>query len=174
MESKTAEGKGSIDRRELLGLGGAAAMAGVFLATAETAQSQDHAPSALGKRVIRIYNDADGSSHIQELVIATKPGRPTRSAPAIPATASIYSEYTGSTVEDWHRAPARQFSISMSGEIEVEVSDGTKHAIHAGDMVFLEDLTGKGHITRLLSPVTNIFIRVADTFDVVAWARGDA
>jgi hypothetical protein len=168
------ETKAGMDRRELLGLGGAAAIAGVWLATAETGQGQEKGPSALGKRVIRIYNDADGSSHIQELVIATKAGRATRSAPAIPATASIYSEYTGSSVEDWHRTPARQFSISMSGEIEVEVSDGTKHAIHAGDMVFLEDLTGKGHITRILSPVTNIFIRVADTFDVVAWARGEA
>ena len=55
----------------------------------------------------------------------------------------------------------------MSGEIEVEVSGGKKHAIHAGDIVFLEDLQGKGHITRILSPVTNIFIRVADGFDVV-------
>jgi hypothetical protein len=125
--------------------------------------------------VIRIYADADGNSHIEELVIATKasPGRPTRNAPAIPATGSTYSEYPSSSTEDWHRAPARLFSISMSGEIEVEVSDGTKHAIHPGDMVFLEDLTGKGHITRLLSPVTNIFIRVPESFDVVAWTRGD-
>ena len=38
----------------------------------------------------------------------------------------------------------------MSGEIEVEVSDGKKHAIHAGDIEFLEDLHGKGHIARIL------------------------
>ena len=63
----------------------------------------------------------------------------------------------------------------MSGEIEVEVSGlARKHAIHAGDIVFLEDLQGKGHITRILSPVTNIFIRVADGFDVVKWSRGEA
>ena len=159
-----------MDRRELLSLGGIAAIAGVF----QTAQAQNEPPSALGKRVIRIYADADGVSHIQELVIATKPGRATRSAPALPATAAVYTEYTAALVEEWHRAPARQFSISMSGEIEVEVSDGTKHAIHAGDMVFLEDLTGKGHITRLLSPVTNIFIRVPDSFDIVKWTRGEA
>ena len=56
----------------------------------------------------------------------------------------------------------------------VEVSDGKKHAIHAGDIVFLEDLQGKGHITRILSPVTNIFIRVPDSFDVIKWSRGEA
>ena len=162
-------------RRNLLNLAGSAAIAGV-LASSERAAAEDASPSALGKRVIRIYADAEGNSHIQDLVIATKSarGRTTRSAGAIPATGSSYAEYTASATEDWHRAPGRQFSISMSGEIEVEVSDGTRRAIHPGDMVFLEDLQGKGHITRLLSPVTNIFIRVADNFDVVAWARGGA
>lgn len=162
-----------MERRELLSLGGVAAIAGAFATVVETVQAQNGGPSALGKRVIRIYADKDGNSHIQELVIATKPGRASRSAPLAAATGMVYSEYTSSSVEDWHRAPGKQFSISMSGEIEVEVSDGTKHAIHPGDMVYLEDLTGKGHITRLLSPVTNLFVRMPDTFDVVAWARGD-
>src|SRR5271170_6836240 len=142
-------------RRELLSLGGIAAIAGVFTAATEGQE----APSGAGKRVIRIYADADGNSHIQELPIATKSGR-TRRTDSAPVTGLTYAEYTSSSVEDWHRTPGRQFSISMSGEIEVEVSGGKKHAIHAGDIVFLEDLQGKGHITRILSPVTNIFIRV--------------
>jgi len=157
-----------MERRELLSLGGIAAIAGAFAATEAGAQE----PSA-GKRVLRIYADADGNSHIQELPIVTKPGGTRRTGPAH-VTELSYSEYTSSSVEDWHRAPGRQFSISMSGEIEVEVSGGKKHAIHAGDIVFLEDLQGKGHITRILTPVTNLFVRVADGFDVVAWARGDA
>ena len=131
--------------------------------------------SALGKIVIRIYADANGTSHIQEVEITTKAGRTQtiRSAPALPAGSAIYTEYTGAEVEDWHRAPTRQFSISMSGEIEVEVSDGTKRKIHPGDLVFLEDLTGKGHITRLLSPVTNFFVRVPENFDLLQWAKGE-
>jgi hypothetical protein len=66
------------------------------------------------------------------------------------------------------------FSISLSGEIEVEVSGGKRHAVHTGDIVFLEDLHGQGHITRIMSPVSNIFIRVADGFDIVAWSRGQS
>jgi hypothetical protein len=157
-----------MERRELLSLGGIAAIAGAFGAAAEAAEE----PSG-GKHIIRIYADADGNSHIQELPIATKAGK-TRRTDAAPVTELTYADYTASSVEDWHRAPGRQFSISTSGEIEVEVSDGKKHAIHAGDIVFLEDLQGKGHITRILSPVTNIFIRVADGFDVVKWSRGEA
>jgi quercetin dioxygenase-like cupin family protein len=157
-----------MERRELLSLGGIAAIAGAFAATASSAQE-----TGAGKRILRIYTDADGNTQIQELPIATKPGKTRRTGPAH-VTELTYAEYTSSSVEDWHRAPGRQFSISMSGEIEVEVSGGKKHAIHAGDIVFLEDLQGKGHITRILTPVTNLFIRVADGFDVVAWSRGEA
>jgi hypothetical protein len=155
-----------MERREILSLGGIAAIAGAFGAAGA------EEPSG-GKRILRIYADADGNSHIQELPIATKPGK-TRRTETAAVTGLTYADYTASSVEDWHRTPGRQFSISMSGEIEVEVSDGKKHAIHAGDIVFLEDLQGKGHITRILSPVTNIFIRVPDSFDVVKWSRGEA
>ena len=158
-----------MERRDLLSIGGIAAIAGAFAAVEAGAEE----PSA-GKRVIRIYADADGTSHIQELPIATKPGGRTRRTGPAHVTEFSYAEYTSSSVEDWHRTPGRQFSISMSGEIEVEVSDGKKHAIHTGDIVFLEDLQGKGHITRILTPVTNLFVRVADGFDVVAWSRGEA
>jgi quercetin dioxygenase-like cupin family protein len=161
-----------MERRELLSLGGIAAIAGAFAATQASAQ-EGAQPGGPAKRVLRIYADADGNTQIQELPISTKPGRTRRTGPAH-VTELTYAEYTSSSVEDWHRAPGRQFSISMSGEIEVEVSGGKKHAIHAGDIVFLEDLQGKGHITRILTPVTNLFIRVADGFDVVAWSRGEA
>jgi hypothetical protein len=155
-----------MERRQLLSLGGIAAIAGALGAAGAE-------EPAGGKRILRIYADAEGNSHIQELPIATKPGK-TRRTETAAVTGLTYADYTASSVEDWHRTPGRQFSISMSGEIEVEVSDGKKHAIHAGDIVFLEDLQGKGHITRILSPVTNIFIRVADGFDVVKWSRGEA
>jgi uncharacterized cupin superfamily protein len=158
-----------MERRDLLNLGGIAAIAGIFGAASDS--SAQDAPPGAGKKVIRIYADADGNSHVQELPIATKPGKIRRTEMAA-VTGFSYADYTASSMEDWHRTPGRQFSISMSGEIEVEVSGGSKHAIHAGDIVFLEDLQGKGHITRILSPVTNVFIRVADGFDVVKWSRG--
>jgi uncharacterized cupin superfamily protein len=154
-----------MERRNLLKL---AAVAGAFAATEATAQ-ETHG----GGRVLRIWADAEGNSHVDELPIATKTGR-INMAKSVPVTAMNYAEYKKSETEDWHRTPGRQFSISLSGEIEVEVSDGKRHAIHPGDIVFLEDLQGKGHITRILSPVNNVFIRVADGFDVVSWARGQA
>lgn len=153
-------------RRDLLKL---AAAAGT-MAASEAVAEETHTG---GGRVLRVWADADGNSHVDELPISTKAGR-INMAKSVPVTAMNYAEYKKTETEDWHRAPGRQFSISLSGEIEVEVSTGKKHAIHSGDIVFLEDLTGKGHITRILSPVNNVFIRVAEGFDVVAWAKGDS
>ena len=53
------------------------------------------------------------------------------------------------------------------GELEVELTDGTRRKI-GSDLVFLEDLTGKGHVTRALGPITNVFLHVPVDFDVVA------
>jgi hypothetical protein len=78
---------------------------------------------------------------------------------------------SGATAPDWHTAPRKQFAINMSGELEVELTDGTRRKI-GSDLVFLEDLTGKGHVTRALSPITNVFLHVPEDFDVVAWAAG--
>ena len=51
-------------------------------------------------------------------------------------------------------------------------SESTELGHCQGDLVFLEDITGKGHVTRVLSPVTNLFIHVPQDWDMLAWARG--
>lgn len=50
----------------------------------------------------------------------------------------------------WHCAPRRQYSISLSGTAEIEVGDGTVARIGPGDVVLAEDLTGQGHVTRVV------------------------
>ena len=70
-----------------------------------------------------------------------------------------------------HRAPRKTFVVAISGNIEVEVSDGQRLAIAKGDLVYLEDTTGKGHVTRLQGAVTNLFIPVGPDFDVLGWVE---
>src|SRR5437762_8925230 len=52
-------------------------------------------------------------------------------------------------VLDWHCAPRRQYSISLSGQAEIEVGDGTVARVGPGDIVLAEDLDRKS--TRLNS-----------------------
>ena len=62
----------------------------------------------------------------------------------------------------------------MTGTLEVEISDGSRQRIGRGDLVFLEDTTGKGHVTRVLTPVTNLLIHVPQDWDMLSWANGGA
>ena len=48
-------------------------------------------------------------------------------------------------------APRRQFIFVISGELEVEVSDGEKCRFGSGSIILVEDTKGKGHISRLVS-----------------------
>ena len=49
---------------------------------------------------------------------------------------------------DWHTAPRKQYVITLSGESEVEIGDGTSIRLHPGHILLAEDLTGQGHISR--------------------------
>lgn len=48
-------------------------------------------------------------------------------------------------------APRRQFVIVLSGELEVEVSDGEKRRFGSGGICLVEDTAGRGHVSRLTS-----------------------
>lgn len=151
-----------MQRRDVLAIGGVAA-----LVAGSKALAQSDGSSAVQARVIRVYATPDGKSHIEDLVIADDAGP----APISRMTAGVYRG-SGTSTPDWHNAPRKQFAINMTGELEVEITDGTRRKIGAGDLVFLEDTTGKGHVTRPLGPITNLFLHVPDDFDVVAWSRG--
>jgi hypothetical protein len=134
------------------------------LSHAETVQEPVQDLSAKVK-VIHVYADEKGESHLEVLTLAPN-------AKPIPGTTVIANAYKPATV-DWHVAPRRLFTINMSGSLEAEVSDGTKYPIGPGDLVFMNDLHGKGHITHIHGPITNLFIEVPDDFDFYGWVNGE-
>jgi quercetin dioxygenase-like cupin family protein len=140
--------------------------AGAVLAGTK-ALAQSGAATSVEARVIRIYATADGESHIEDLVLARNVGP----VDITQMTAGVYTG-SGARAPDWHTAPRKQFAINMTGELEVEITNGTRRKIGAGDLVFLEDVTGKGHVTRALGPITNLYLHVPDDFDIVARSRG--
>ena len=48
----------------------------------------------------------------------------------------------------WHTGPRRQMIATISGEGELETGDGQKLTVRPGVITLIEDLTGKGHLTR--------------------------
>ena len=151
-----------MQRRDVLALGAAAAVL-----AGGSALAQSGANPANRARFFRIYATPSGGSEIEEVEISPD----AKPVPLTQMTASVYGG-SGARAPDWHTAPRRQFAINMTGELEVEITSGRRQKIGAGDLVYLEDLTGKGHVTRALGPITNLFLHVPESFDVVAWARG--
>ncbi|MFQ5708129.1 MAG: hypothetical protein ACE5HO_11800, partial [bacterium] len=80
----------------------------------------------------------------------------------LPATGIIFRENDADYDYDWHGAPQRQYIILLDGEIEIEVSDGEKRRFCGGEILLLEDTTGKGHRTRVANkqPRRSIFVTI--------------
>jgi quercetin dioxygenase-like cupin family protein len=106
-------------------------------------------------RIWRVYSGADGESRLEEMPLAMRPfvdveGAHGEAAPTQKASAITFRVAPPGYVLDWHCAPRRQYSISLSGQAEIEVGDGTVARLGPGDVVLAEDLTGRGHVTRVV------------------------
>lgn len=60
-----------------------------------------------------------------------------------------------------HNAPQPYICIVLSGKGEVVTSDGDKRVLGPGDVIFCDDLTGKGHVTRAITDMVAVFINQA-------------
>lgn len=106
-------------------------------------------------KIRRIWSGEDGRSHLAEVELAMQPFTDTEGAhgeatPMQPAGGITFRVSPPGYALGWHCAPRRQYSISLSGHAEIEVGDGTVARIGPGDVVLAEDLTGQGHVTRVV------------------------
>ncbi|MEP6962847.1 MAG: hypothetical protein ABI995_12265 [Acidobacteriota bacterium] len=123
-----------------------------------------------GPRLYRVWSDASGDTHLEEINISTK-GRV--AIPGIVMNFSGVVSAPGGTRagEQLHNTGVRQFAITVFGQIDVEASDGTKAHLRTGDMSIIEDVTGKGHRT-FETGSQSVFLRVPESFDAKKWAAG--
>ena len=98
----------------------------------------------------RIYTGTDGLSHVEDIVLDAK---------------SVMEKVTSVEVRvgqpgrfsDWHAGPQRQYIINLSGNGQLEVAEG-KVDLPPGSMEYIDDLTGKGHTTRITSKEERVSI----------------
>ena len=108
---------------------------------------------------LRIHADADGCSHfeVKNVRLETKdyapPAPPLYTSALASADNSLFLELPVGWYGDWHPTPVRQWLIVMSGECEFEAGDGERAIRKAGDVVMLDDTSGKGHQTKVLGDV---------------------
>lgn len=104
-------------------------------------------------KVTRVFADGQGESHFaQEEIDLRNAGPIGHLSEAIPAKAVIFRRNDPGYDYDWHVAPQRQFIVLLDGAIEIEVSDGERRTLRGGEILLMEDTTGKGHRTRHVEP----------------------
>ena len=105
--------------------------------------------------IFRVYTGADGQSHIAEEPLTLQSfvdseGAYGEGTPLQGATGITFRLAPPGYVLSWHCAPRRQYTITLAGAAEIEVGDGTVRRVGPGDVLLAEDLTGQGHITRVV------------------------
>ena len=104
-------------------------------------------------KVTRVYADEHGESHFAEQEYPLRDaGEIGHLSDAIPAKSVVFRRNDPGYDYDWHVAPRRQFIVLLDGAIEIETSDGAKRTFRGGEVLLMEDTTGKGHRTRHVEP----------------------
>ena len=99
----------------------------------------------------RLYADADGESHFEDVevrmeeAIFAPPAPPLKLSEFMSSSRFCFLGADPGWSGDWHPAPKRQFMLYIQGEVEVEVSDGEIRRFGPGSVILAEDITGKGH-----------------------------
>lgn len=103
-------------------------------------------------KITRLYTGKDGESHFEEIEVQAEKLQA--------ADGIMFRVGPPGQVQDWHPAPRRQYVITLSGQAEIETGDGTKRRFGAGDIMLADDLTGRGHITRVVGNQPRLYVQV--------------
>ena len=99
-------------------------------------------------RIHNLYVDAQGQSHFRDIEVEwVEERRGSRMSKKLPATGVIFRQTEAEHNVDWHPAPRRQYIINLDGGVQITASDGQARTIGAGEVVLVEDTTGKGHLS---------------------------
>ena len=100
-------------------------------------------------KIHRLYADKNGESHWENVEVElAESSRAGRLSKRLPATGIIFREVPPEYDLDWHPAPRRQYIINLDAGVQITASDGEARRIGAGEVILVEDTTGKGHLSQ--------------------------
>jgi hypothetical protein len=125
-------------------------------ARSEEEAAQKHKPVV----ITRLFTGPDGQTHAEEIEAKFAPGGGTDVYKLMANAGASLRRASPGRVSDWHTAPRRQYVITLSGHGELEVSGGKKISVGPGNIELVEDITGRGHITRVVGTEERVTIQV--------------
>ena len=100
-------------------------------------------------RVHNLYEDADGISHFRDIEIEWVEQRhASQLSKRFPATGIVFRKVAADYNLDWHPAPCRQYIVNLDAGVQITASDGESRIIGPGEVVLVEDVSGKGHLSK--------------------------
>ena len=103
-------------------------------------------------KIHNIYVDSAGETHWRDIEVKWVQERNgSKLSDRLPATGIIFRETSGDYDLSWHPAPRRQYIINLDAGVELTASDGESRKIGAGEVILVEDTTGKGHLSKSIN-----------------------
>ncbi len=100
-------------------------------------------------RIHNIYADENGETHFRDIEIEMTEHGPDGSTSGRPPATGIYFRTTPADwFFDWHPATRRQYVINLDAPNKITASDGETRIIGVGEIILIEDLHGKGHLSQ--------------------------
>ena len=115
-------------------------------------------------RFLKVTGDGSGGSRFEDVEVAQAETPHTDNTPPLlvsPATAA--SGFACDTLPPdvretgWHPPPHRQCIVILDGDVELETTDGERRRFQPGQRLLVEDLEGRGHVTRVLTDGPGVF-----------------
>jgi uncharacterized cupin superfamily protein len=103
-------------------------------------------------KIPRLYTGTDGQSHFEEVEVEV--------GKIQAGEGIIFRQAPPGHVQNWHPAPRRQYVVTLSGQGEIEIGDGTKRRFGPGDIMLADDTTGRGHITRVVGNQPRLYVAI--------------
>ena len=103
-----------------------------------------------------LYLDNQNVSHFKEdqaafeMVNFAPPAPPVGLTEFIDVSKMVFFQLPPEWFGDWHPAPKRQFFCCLKGQLEITAGDGEVRRFSSGDVFLLEDIRGRGHVTRVI------------------------
>jgi len=113
-------------------------------------------------RIHNLYTDEKGESHFRDVEIEwAEERRGSKLSKRLPATGIIFRATRAEHALDWHTAPRRQYIVNLDDGVRITAGDGESRLIAAGEVLLVEDTTGKGHLSKGLGKIRHsLFIPI--------------
>ncbi|SEN04650.1 hypothetical protein SAMN05421856_11289 [Chryseobacterium taichungense] len=114
-------------------------------------------------KITKIFSDEKGESHFEDIEIALiDQGEIGFLSEDVEVKKLQFRKVSADYDYDFHHAPQKQYIILLDGGVEIETSLGEIRQFQTGEILLVEDTTGKGHKTKNLEKRerTSLFIHL--------------